>query len=338
LSAFGKKPVDLLDFGDAITDHHDQNWYNWLNLKLRHPRAYRYERVDTRMPQFDLSDDEVKMLMVFLKGEKGPAAVPHSYIAAQDPEKQAIIQGQRLLEYYNCKGCHLIDGNGGVIRDRYKDDPGHDDDMSMAPPKFNNEGAKLQPDWGFNFIKHPIPLRPWLKVRMPTFPLADETATDLIHYFAANAGKSWPYLYASTPMPPQAELDVAITMLTGPTDAPEGKRGFGCLSCHSLGAPPPGTDLATAAPNLYLAEDRLRPDWIVSWITNPSAIIDDTKMPSFFTGPTSLFPEYLGGDSKKQIEALRDLLMHLHDALPPPVESKPKSAAAKPPKHHGKRG
>jgi hypothetical protein len=28
----------------------------------------------------------------------------------------------------------------------------------------------------------------------------------------------------------------------------------------------------------------------------------------------------------------------LHDALPPPVEGKPKSAAAKPAKRHGKRG
>jgi cytochrome c len=338
LSQFGKKPVDLLDFGDAITDHHDQTWYNWLNNKLRHPRSYRYERVDTRMPQFDLNDEEVQLLMVFLKGEKGPPAVPHSYLADQAPQQQAVIQGKFLLEYYNCKGCHVIDGQGGVIRDRYKDDTGKDDDYSMAPPKFNHEGAKIQPNWGFSFIKHPIPLRPWLKVRMPTFPLTDETATDIIHYFAASAGKSWPYLYADTPMPSADELEVAKTMLTAPTDGPPGHRGFGCLSCHSLGLPPPGADLATAAPNFYMAETRLRPDWIVQWIQNPMAIIDDTKMPSFFTSPTSLFPEYLGGDSHRQIEALRDLLMHLHEALPPPAEGGPKSAAAKPQKKHGKRG
>ncbi|HUB10221.1 MAG TPA: c-type cytochrome [Myxococcales bacterium] len=322
LSDFGKKAVDLLDFGDAITDHHQQNWYNWLNLKLRHPRAYRYERVDTRMPQFDFSDDEVKMLMVFLKSQKGPAAVPHKYLAAQDPEKAAIITGDHLVDFYNCRGCHMIDGQGGVIRDRYKDDPGKADDLSMAPPKLNGEGAKLQPAWGFEFVKHPIPLRPWLHVRMPTFPLTDEQATDIIHWFAAKAGQSWPYAYVSTPMPPAAEIDQAKKLMDT----------LQCLHCHVLGTPGPDVDLATAAPNLYMAEQRLRPDWIVSWITNPSKIVDDTKMPSFFAGGASPAPQFFGGDAKRQIEALRDLLMHLHEALPPPA-SPTQSASTKPAKH-----
>ncbi len=337
LSDFGHKAVDLLDFGDAITDHHQQTWYNWLNLKLHHPRAYRYERVDTVMPQFDFDDHEVELLMVFLKSQKGPPAVPSKYLAGQAPEKAAIVAGQKIVDYYNCRGCHVIDGQGGVIRDRYKDDPGKADDFSMAPPKFNGEGAKLQPAWGFQFIKHPIPLRPWLHVRMPTFPLTDEAATGIIHYFAASAGVSWPYLYASTPTPPADEMAIAKVMLTGPTDAPPGQRGFGCLSCHVLGTPGPNVDLSTAAPNLYLAEQRLRPDWIVRWISNPSAIIDDTKMPSFFPNGTTLFPEYFGGDATKQIEALRDLLMHLREELPPPSETTT-AASAPAKKSRGRHG
>ncbi len=333
LSDFGRKPVDLLDFGDAITDHHRQTWYNWLDLKLRRPRAYRYERVDTVMPQFDFDDHEVELIEVFLKSQQGPPAVPANYLAGQAPSRRAILEGRKIVDRYNCEGCHVIDGHGGVIRDRYRDAPGKDDDFSMAPPKFNHEGAKIQPAWGFDFLKHPIPLRPWLKVRMPTFPLTDQQATEIIHWFAASAGKSWPYLYADTPLPPEPELAVAKMMLLGPTDGPPGKRGFGCLSCHVLGTPGPNVDLSTAAPNFYLAQKRLRPDWIVHWIENPQAIIDDTKMPSFFPNGTTLFPEYLGGDAKAQIRALRDLLMHLREVLPPPATE----TSAVPPPPPGKR-
>ena len=53
-----------LDFGDYIPNHKLQTWDNWLKNKLLHPRVYRYDRVDTRMPQFDLAPDEVENVMV----------------------------------------------------------------------------------------------------------------------------------------------------------------------------------------------------------------------------------------------------------------------------------
>ncbi len=321
LSEFGNKAVDLLDFGDAITDPKKQSWYNWLSLKLRHPRAYRYERVDTRMPQFDLDDGEVEALMVFLKSQKGAPSVPHKYLAAQDETKQAIIEGTKRVDYFNCRGCHVIDGKGGVIRDRYSDD-----NLSFAPPILSKEGAKIQPAWGFQFLRHPVPLRPWLQVRMPTFPLGDEGATAIIHWFAANAGESWPYLYAETPMPPAAEMDEAKKMFAE----------LQCLHCHTVGSPPPGTDLSTAAPNLYMAEQRLRPDWILSWITDPQKLMDGTRMPSFFPDGTSPLPQYFGGDAQKQIQTLRDLLMHLKEAMPPEAGSS--AAAEKPVKKKRRKG
>jgi len=320
LSDFGHKPVDLLDFGDAITDPHRQTWFNWLNLKLRHPRAYRYERVDTRMPQFDFDDDEVRALMVFLRAAKGPATVPTKYLAAKDERQQAVIHGEKELDFYNCRGCHVIQGRGGAIRDTYPEDQ-----LSMAPPILNGEGAKVQPAWAFQFIRHPIPLRPWLKVRMPTFPLADEAATGLIRYFAASDSQSWPYLYASTPMPTAAALD-------------ESKKMFDklqCLHCHSVGDPPPGADLSSMARNLYLAEQRLRPEWIVKWLSDPQKISEGTRMPTFWPEGTSPVPEYFGGDSQRQIQALRDLLMHLRDAMPPPAPGKAQASASN--AHHDRK-
>jgi cytochrome c2 len=320
LSDFGHKPVELLDFGDAITDPHRQTWANWLDLKLRRPRAYRYERVDTRMPQFDLSDDEVRALMVFLRGAKGPYTVPTKYLAAQDEQRQAVVQGEKAVDFYNCRGCHIIEGQGGAIRDRYSDE-----ELSLAPPILNGEGAKVQPAWVFQFVRHPVPLRPWLKVRMPTFPFSDDGATTLVHFFAASAGQSWPYLYAETPAPPVAQLDQSKKMF----------ETLQCLHCHTVGAPPPGADLSSMAPNLYLAEQRLRPDWIVKWLTDPQKISEGTRMPTFWPEGSSPVPQYYGGDSQKQIEALRDLLMHLREAMPPPPEAGAQAAAT--PAHRKKK-
>jgi len=67
-------------------------------------------------------------------------------------------------------------------------------------------------------------------------------------------------------------------------------------------------------PNLLLAKDRLRPDWIVPWLKNPQALLDGTRMPSSGTSATRrthLASKLFNGDAKQQIDALRDYLMHL---------------------------
>jgi hypothetical protein len=82
-----------------------------------------------------------------------------------------------------------------------------------------------------------------------------------------------------------------------------------------------------------MAKNRLRPDWIPLWLKNPQALLDGTRMPSFWdftdeahpTTPSQLF----NGDAKQQIDALRDYLMHLEPQNVP----KPKTAALDP--HHG---
>src|SRR5204863_5480035 len=85
LTEFGNKEVARLDFGDYIVNHTKQTWEAWLENKLKHPRVYRYERVDTRMPQFDLCgrpgedkreecaghENEIEKVMVVLKGMRG---------------------------------------------------------------------------------------------------------------------------------------------------------------------------------------------------------------------------------------------------------------------------
>ena len=315
LTEHGRKAVELLDFGDVryFTEdpRHNQTYANWVWEKLHVPRVFAYERVETKMPQFDFSDDEALAILTFLKGETGETPEP-SYRAMQGEAQQAVLKGERLVFWNGCRNCHIVDQRGGKIRDLYNDET-----MTFAPPVLTGEGAKVQPQWLFGFLKAPIPLRPWLSVRMPTFHFTDADATDIVHYFAASSNKSFPYLTTEV-----AELSGARAQ-----QAEQLFKELQCINCHVIGQLRPGQDPGSAAPNLLLAKSRLRQDWIPAWLKNPQALLDGTRMPSFWdfsdeahpVAPSKLFD----GDAKAQIDALRDYLMHL-DAKSAPA---PKTAA-----------
>jgi len=263
------------------------------------PRVFGYERVETRMPQFDFSDEEALSILVFLRGQTGDRP-DKKYLAGQDPQKQAVLRGEHLVFWNGCRNCHVVEGRGGAIRDMF-----NDDNQSFAPPIITGEGWRTQPEWLFTFLKGPIPLRPWLEVRMPTFHFPDADATGLVQYFSAASNKPFPYITAAAPELPASKAKEATALMAE----------LKCLSCHVVGKLAPNQDPASAAPNFQLAKHRLRPDWIISWLQNPNALQEGTRMPSFWDfsdpqHPTSNYKSF-GGDAKAQIEALRDLLMHL---------------------------
>ena len=47
------------------------------------------------------------------------------------------------------------------------------------------EGARVQPDWLYAFVRGPITIRPWLNVRMPSFGLDDQNVNQVISYFGS---------------------------------------------------------------------------------------------------------------------------------------------------------
>ncbi len=306
LTEHGRKAVELLDFGDVqyFTEDpkHHQTYANWVWEKLHVPRIFAYERVETRMPQFDFTDDEALAILTFLKGQTGETPDP-SYRTGGSEVQAAVFKGERLVFWNGCRNCHVVEKRGGRIRDLF-----NEDNVTFAPPILTGEGAKVQPEWLFAFLKGPIPLRPWLSVRMPTFHFSDADATGLVHYFAASSNKSFPYLTATAPQLPPAQAKEADALF----------KELQCAHCHVVGQMRPGQDPGSAAPNLLLAKERLRPDWIPLWLKNPQALMDGTRMPSFWdftdeahpTSPSKAF----GGDAKKQIDALSDYLMHLEPA------------------------
>ncbi|MGE0376808.1 MAG: hypothetical protein AB7Q45_15470, partial [Planctomycetaceae bacterium] len=61
--------------------------------------------------------------------------------------------------------------------------------------------------------------------------------------------------------------------------------------------------------------ERLRPDWLLLWISNPPWITPYTSMPVNFTRNQQKLPELFGGDGQKQSVAARDALLNYVDLL-----------------------
>jgi mono/diheme cytochrome c family protein len=309
LSTFGSKPLEELFFGNHTDIPH--TWHDWTYNKLKQPRTYETERIEQLMPQFDLEDEDIQALLVFLSSrEEGHA--PEQYHPADIARERTLVEGRRVVARYNCVGCHVIEKRGGAILARYEETP------TLAPPILNGEGAKVQPNWLFGFLKHPVPLRPWLQLRMPTFSLSDEETSALVEYFLAQERVDVPFVYVNQDAIPEDYIE-AGRLLASPDY-------FNCFSCHQRGERKPEGPKEGWAPDLGMAKSRLNPDWIVRWLRNPQALQPGTKMPSFydFEDPEPDGPDdVLGGSDEKQVEALRDFILAMHTEPKPVLAEAP---------------
>ncbi len=285
LSNIGRKRVDEIDFGDTKVPH---TWDDWIFGKIKDARQYATERIASKMPVFSFADSEIVVLRTLLRGMT--KEVPEeAYQQPFDKNLQTVEAGRRLTHYYNCINCHKIEEVGGWVKATL-------DDEGMAPPYLYPEGSKVQEEWLHGFLLGPTPIRPWLKLRMPTFHLTDDEIGTISRYFLALHKIDFEVrdYQAFTPDP----------QLTVPGD--KLFTALQCLNCHYTGKIPEGKTPSDLAPNLAMAYHRLKPDWILAWIAKPDSIQPGTRMPTFYPDMQSPDPDILGGDAAKQLQALRD--------------------------------
>jgi mono/diheme cytochrome c family protein len=295
LSEEGSKLVTRLDFA-FITDIPHTAKIAWFRTKLHDPRIFDRGRVlqpleKLRMPNWDFSDAEVERLltaiMSFQREIQPPAAMP-----VRNARLDFEVNGRTLVHRRNCVGCHIIEGDGGDFVKLVAD-------PSLGPPMLTPEGARVQPDWLYAFLRGPITIRPWLDVRMPTFGLDDPNLNGVIRYFGAVSNTVGPF---------QTHELVKVSS----TEDATGKELFEklkCQQCHVLGAIPKDQPTANLAPDLRMAPERLNPEWILEWLKKPSDILPGTRMPAFWPDfPKSYYPE-LNGSAEAQIRAIRDHLL-----------------------------
>lgn len=144
---------------------------------------------------------------------------------------------------------------------------------------------------------------------MPTFGFNQEELNDLTRYFAFLDRAQYPFLVEDYVTPRERWA--------------AGRKVFDvlkCKQCHPRSVEDmnrPGVDRASLAPNLQMASQRLRHDWINDWIRRPDEWMPGTRMPTNFpkgddgkrTSPLSMmvdapsfaadkaeFSKILGGD------------------------------------------
>jgi mono/diheme cytochrome c family protein len=310
LSEEGSKLVTRLDFA-FITDIPHTSKSAWFRTKLHDPRIFDKGRVllpleKLRMPNYDFNDAEVNRLltaiMSFQREIQPPAAMP-----PQSARSDFLGAGRTLVHRRNCVGCHIIEGDGGDFLKLVAD-------PSLGPPMLTPEGARVQPDWLYAFVRGPITIRPWLSVRMPTFGLDDPNLNTVIRYFGSISNSIGPF---------QTHEALKASNTEG-----VGKPLFEllkCQQCHVLGVIPKDQPTSNLAPDLRMAPERLQPEWILEWLKRPSDILPGTRMPAFWPDyPKSYYPQ-LGGDAEAQIRVIRDYLMTFRGG-PNPKVSAAKSA------------
>jgi cytochrome c2 len=301
LTEAGSKLRSQLDFGFLEIEHDRAEWYK---AKLHNPRVFDEGRVKRpeellKMPNFGLDDSQVNsIVMVLTSLVKDP--VPLEMKEKVDPD---VIEGRQIVLEKNCKGCHIVEDLGGDLRAHL----GLDREVNW-PPSLNTQGLKTQPAWLRNFLKDPGTNRPrpWMDTRMPTFQLTEHQITAVGKYFSTLDKVDWGW------------IDPGVE--TTAENLKAGQQLFTtlkCMSCHPTSAAEAARSTGPLAPNLQIAHERLRPEWIRPWLLGPGRIAPNTRMPDFFpidqaTGKRKTqVPEILGGDVDKQIQAIRDYLYTL---------------------------
>ncbi len=331
----GSKPIERLDFAlstepaqrggkdsEPIKDKEDlarlpdgpaeKPWYDhkgFFEHKLAEPNVYdlgkeKGETEKLRMPNVHLTKEEVLDLTTFLMGSQ-ETSLPASYQYKPGDARHDIQEGWWVVVKYNCMACHqIIPGQRTILMTL----PQYQDAQEQLPPKLLTEGARVDPEWLRKFLSNPSlsttdtdrnGVRPYLKVRMPTFSFSDNELRKLVRFFEALSQQPLPYIPEQVPTLTAKETDMARSLFSS-TAAP-------CLKCHATGDP--SHDKIATAPNFLLAKERLKPDWVERWITDPQAVSPGTSMPSglfkqqnnqwVFAGPTP--PTFNGydGDHRK---------------------------------------
>jgi cbb3-type cytochrome oxidase cytochrome c subunit len=94
---------------------HEREGFLWQ--KLHAPRSFDFKKTENkgynerlRMPQFPFSEDDIQAVMTFVLGlVSEPPAEQYLATYNDNPREKAIIAGTKMVEQFNCGGCHQLD-------------------------------------------------------------------------------------------------------------------------------------------------------------------------------------------------------------------------------------
>ena len=197
----------------------------------------------------------------------------------------------RQVKALQCNSCHRRDGEitrwHTVLEEEGKE--------PEKLPSMTWIGEKLKPAWTQKLLagQHDHSARPWIKARMPAFPArAESLAVGLSHEHGFGALED----ERPKPDPKLAAIGEKLIPQQG---------GFNCNNCHGIGKTPAIQPFEAPGINLLDAALRLRYDYYQRWMMVPDRVDVTMRMPIFAAdGKTTQLREVLGGDARKQYDAL----------------------------------
>jgi len=157
-------------YSPDVTKTYSTRGETWLRAFLRNPESTDPQR--RKMPNQNLSDDEIKKLIVFLKWVDAidtnqwppkPITVAKTTGVALEETARPLL-GKNLYNQSRCDLCHQIGGHGGIIG-----------------PDLSKVGSKYDPQWLAKKIKDPKSVNP--TTQMPAYPqLSDNEIEALVSF------------------------------------------------------------------------------------------------------------------------------------------------------------
>jgi hypothetical protein len=223
-----------------------------------------------------LDGPEINQLTTYLLGSVDSRYPERFYYRPKDAAKD-IAEGWWVVQKYNCTGCHqIVPGERPRVQQLPQFDKMQNGDPGLAPPNLVAVGARVNPEWLARFLRYPAMstvnlhrngVRPYLKMRMPTFSMSEREIQTLVRFFSSQAKQPAPYIRPQFQPLTDTERQIARESVK-----------LGCVKCHAS-----GDDVVFAptviAPNLAFADARLKPAWIERWVVKPSEIFPGTNMP-----------------------------------------------------------
>ncbi len=277
------------DFAPKLDDVGSKVTPNFLRQWVDDPKSY---DADTVMPDLRLSDTEVDNVVAYLMALKS-ATVPSSKITTASygnlVEEIDSEEGEKLVRLYGCLGCHNIPG--------FENEPKVGAELSAFGSKTVDEfdfgdTIGIEHSWhGWTLGKLTQPRRYQTRriiQRMPVFPIDEEDARALAVLLKSFQAQKYPLSYIHQPSERIRWVDTGRRLV----------KEYNCKGCHEIEAK--GGEFVEviadrredldlnqakqfAPPTLRAEGAKVHPDWLFSFLKNPTPIRYglDVRMPTF---------------------------------------------------------
>ncbi len=226
-----------------------------------------------------------------MRGLFGLALVAACLTASPSARAQDAEAGRRAVERFGCVNCHAVPAvaersDGGCVgchqdvQRRAAAHFGRSPEVVhlLATPSLLHVTRRLDEAYLVRFLMDPHDVRHRLEESMPRLPIDRQTARDIVAFLKREGGT-----FRAPPSPAPSRARFA-----------RGERVFadaGCVGCHAFGNVPAEYELphaalvglgdaATLAPNLRYARERMSPDTMLAWITDPGSVAPSAHMPT----------------------------------------------------------